>query len=154
MKLILIFALSCSQLVLAQTKVYQGQFPSLNSLMYEINSTQILKVNNTANKVAMLFRQGKELYFNERKSFTDVKCTISNNQIFRGKSSSNFDVLFTLKQGKLYVGDGNFGQHVMYTFEDGKIYLGDSNSTFDLLMTYELAKDEDLIIIAAVIAPY
>ncbi len=154
MKYILIFFLLCSQMLSAQTKVYLGQFPSMNSWIYEINTSQVLKVNNAASKVPILFRQGKQLYYNERRSFTDVKCTVVNNQIFKGNSSSTFDILFTLKDGKLYAGDGNFGQQILYTLEDGKIYMGDSNSTFDLLMTYELASEEDLIVIAAVIAPY
>jgi len=154
MKSMILLFLFFSHFVFAQTKVYVGQFPSMNSWIYEITATQILKVNNAANKVPMLHRQGKELYYNERKSFTDVKCSIVGGQIFKGKSTSTFDVLFTLKNGKLYAGDGNFGQKIVYTFENGKIYLGDSTSSFDLLMTYELAKEEDLMLIAAIIAPY
>lgn len=138
----------------AQTKVYVGQFPSMNTQVYEISSTKIQRVTNAANKSAVLFIQGNLIYFNERKSFTDVMYTFSENQLFKGNSTSSFDVLFTLKDNKLYAGDGRFSQVVLYTFNDGKIYRGDSNSSFDLLMSYELNSPGDMILIAAAIAPY
>lgn len=138
----------------AQTKVYVGSFPSMNSQIYEISSNKISRVTNAANKAPILFIQGSLIYFNERKSFTDVMYTYSENQLFKGNSTSSFDALFTLIDGKLYAGDGRFSQVVLFTFSEGKIYRGDSTSTFDLLMSYELNSDTDLILVAAAIAPY
>lgn len=152
--LFFIFCLSCGLQLNAQSKVYVGSFPSLNSQIYEILPSKILRVTNAANKSPKLFIQGNLIYFNERRSFTDVMYTFSENQLFKGNSSSSFDVLFTLKDGKLYAGDGRFSQVVLYTFSDGKIYRGDSTSTFDFLMSYELGSDADLILVAAAIAPY
>lgn len=138
----------------AQTKVYVGQFPSLNTQIYEIVPSKILRVTNAANKSPILFIQGNLIYFNERRSFMEVMYTFSEDQLFKGNSTSSFDALFTLKEGKLYAGDGRFSQVVVYTFSEGKIYRGDSTSSFDLLMSYELNSPTDLILIAAAIAPY
>lgn len=138
----------------AQTKVFVGQFPSMNSQIYEISSSKIQRVTNAANKSSILFIQGSQIYFNERRSFTDVMYTFSEDQLFKGNSTSSFDILFTLVDGKMYAGDGKFSQVVLYTFRDGKIYRGDSSSSFDVLMSYELNDPKDLILIAAAIAPY
>lgn len=138
----------------AQTKVYVGQFPSMNTQIYEISSSKIQRVTNAANKSPILFIQGNLIYFKERRSFTDVMYTFSEDQLFKGNSTSSFDVLFTLKEGKMYAGDGRFSQVVVYTLRDGKIYKGDSTSNFDLIMSYELEDEQDLILVAAAIAPY
>lgn len=137
-----------------QSKVYTGEFVSLSSLIYEIQPQQIIRFSNAANKAPYLFRQGNLIYFDSRKSFTDVLYTIEDHHIYKGNSTSSFDLLYTLQDDRLYVGDGRFNQTCLFTFKDGKIYRGDSGSAFDVLMCYELENPEDLIIIAAIIAPY
>lgn len=152
----LIFAvlLTLSFYGFGQTKVYIGEFASLSSLIYEVRPQQITRFTNAANKAPYLFRQGNLIYFDSRKSFTDVLYTIEDNHIYKGNSTSSFDLLYTLQDDRLYVGDGRFNQTCLFTFKDGKIYRGDSGSAFDVLMCYELENPEDLIIIAAIIAPY
>lgn len=138
----------------SQSKVYLGNYASMNSLIYEITAKEVIRVNSMANKSPFLFIDGTKIYLNQRMSFTDVKYTIKENSIYKGDSNSSFDILFTLKDGKLYVGQGRFGEVVLYTLKEGKIYQGDSTSTFNQLMSYELTNESDLILIAAAIAPY
>ena len=74
--------------------------------------------------------------------------------IFKGNSTSTFEKLFTLRNQQLFIGDSNFSSDCLYTFKDGMIYRGDSTSAFDAFMSYEISKEEDLIFIAMLIAPY
>ncbi len=153
-KLLLIAFLALLGSAYGQSKVYIGEFSSLTSLLYEIHPQQVIRISSVANKTPYLFRQGNRIYFDNRKSFTDVLYTIEDNHIYKGNSNSTFDLLYTLQDGRLYIGDGRFNQTCLFTFNNGKIYKGDSSSSFDVLMCYELDNPEDLIIIAAIIAPY
>ena len=140
--------------LIAQVKVYVGEQKFPNELIFELKNDIVYRVTNPALKSEYLFISGDKVYFRDRKSFTDVKYTLTENGIFKGNSSSSFDQLFTLKDNKMYIGDSNFSSDCLYTLKDGLIYKGDSTSSFDAFMSYEIESEEDLILVAMLIAPY
>lgn len=154
MKVLFLVLLSVAFNSLSQSKVYSDEFQNVSNLIYEVSATRITKVNSVANKVQLYSIRSNEVYIGQSNSFFDCIYTVSNNQIYKGRSTSTFDLLYTLKDGKLIKGDGNFPNRVIFTFENGKIYFGDSSSIFDLVATYELDRDEDLLLIGMILAPF
>lgn len=154
MRFLLIAILFLSLDTWSQTKVYSDEFQNLSNLVLEISSSKIIKVNSVSNKVQLYTIRNNEVYIGNSNSYFDCAYSISKNQIFKGRSTSTFDVAYTFKDGKLFKGDGGFPNRVIFTFENGKIYSGDSSSVFDLIATYDLDREEDLILVALAMAPY
>lgn len=122
--------------------------------MFEIENDKAYRINSISNRIDFLYFEEAKVYLKERKFFTDIKYSISENKIYKGSSNSTFDLLYTIKNNKVYLGSGTFQSDCLFTFKDGVIYRGDSESSFDAFMAYENAKSEDLIYIICLILPY
>lgn len=138
----------------AQSKIYRGERPNQNDLIYQITSSKITRMNSSLWGTDILTIRNNEVFENTFNS--TVRYTIEGNKIYKGQSNSVFDLLYEIENGKVYQVSNSSLKKIVFTFDDGRIYVGDSTSTFDCLFSYELDNkvlNNELLLFLA-IAPF
>jgi|TARA_R110000737_G_scaffold350964_1_gene391661 hypothetical protein len=150
--LIIVLFFPC--VIFAQSKIYLGDRPNRNDLIYQITENKITRMSTSLWGTDILTVRNNQVFDNSFNS--NVRYTIEGNKVYRGQSTSVFDLLYEIENGKVYQISNSSLKKVVYTFSDGRIYVGDSTSTFDCLFSYELAysglRNEILLFLA--IAPF
>ena len=138
----------------AQSKIYRGDRPNQNDLIYQISSKKITRMTSSLWGNDVLVVRNNEVFDNSFNS--TCRYTIEGNKIYRGQSNSIFDLLYEVDNGKVYQVSNSSLKKCIFTFSNGQIFVGDSTSTFDCLFSFETDKNvvNNEILLFLAIAPY
>ncbi len=153
MRLLLLFSLFPT-LFFAQSKIYLGERPNPQDLIYQVSSSKVIRMNSSIWGTDVLFIKGNEVFDDSFRS--NCLYTIEDNKVYKGRSTSTFDVLYELDNGKIYQVSNSSLRRCIYTFSNNQIYVGDSRSTFDCLFNYQVDKtiENNELLLFLAIAPY
>jgi hypothetical protein len=138
----------------AQSKIYRGDRPNQNNLIYQVSEKKITRMTNILWGKEVLFIRNSEVFDDSFNS--SVRYTLEGNKIYRGQSNSIFDLLYEIENGKVYQISNSSLKKCIYTFDSGRIYIGDSTSLFDCLFAYELDSEllNNEVLLFLAITPY
>lgn len=136
MRFLFIFLLFLNTSLFAQTKIYRGERPNQNDLIYTISNQKIVRNTNSLWGNDWLIIRGNKMY---DAAYTS-RClyTIVGNKIYSGDSDSVFDLLYEFENGKLYQISNSALRKCLFTLSNNQIFIGDNSSVFECVFSVEL----------------